>query len=275
MLATGSDGAYPPYVSEDSIWKTRGMFSYRNIAHLQSIMEYAEKPGIQSCAVMGAGLLGLEAAKAVYDLPTVPDISIMIRGDYPLSRQIDAAAGELVLRKIENMGVRVMARTDPVGIRTRAVRPDENPAYEGEEVFTGFEMKDGSVIESDMVIYAIGIKPRDDLARKVGIKCAKRGGIDVNDYLMTSAEGVYAIGECASWKGNVSLSRLGAKGRRSRHLCADVWPDRARRRDGRHSLLQPHADGRAHPAPHERPRSLHQAQAHGCRRRLVRRLLRR
>lgn len=134
-------------------------------------------------------------------MPTIPDVSILIRQNYPLNRQLDPSAGELVLRKIENMGVRVLTQCQPTDI---IVDKDD----EGKDVFKGFIVEGGEKVESDLVIFAIGIKPRDDLAEQCGIKCAKRGGIDVGDDLMTSAEGVYAIGECASWRGNVSRSSL-------------------------------------------------------------------
>lgn len=148
-------------------------------------------------------LLGLEAAKAVYDMPTIPAVSILIRQDYPLNRQLDASAGELVLRKIEAMGVKVLTRCAPSDIITRI-----DPITQ-EEIFEGFiigDKEDGETVEADLVIFAIGIKARDDLADRSGIKCAARGGIEVADDLSTSAEGVYAIGECASWRGNVSSS---------------------------------------------------------------------
>lgn len=90
------------------------------------------------------------------------------------------------------------------------------------ELFKGFEFDDGEVVgesflppftlyanlpsplhvEADLVIFAVGITPRDELARMSGIKVATRGGIDVDDNLETSAKGIYAIGECASWRGN-------------------------------------------------------------------------
>jgi nitrite reductase (NAD(P)H) len=121
-------------------------------------------------------------------------VSILIRQDYPLNRQLDASAGELVLKKIEGMGVEVKTRYSPDGIVTTI---DET----GVEIFKGFK-KGEEVIENDMVVFAIGIKPRDDLAVSSGIKTAAGGGIEVADDLQTSAEGVYAIGECASWRGN-------------------------------------------------------------------------
>jgi nitrite reductase (NAD(P)H) len=58
------------------------------------------------------------------------------------------------------------------------------------------------VHEADIVIFAIGIKPRDDLAKASGIECHPKGGVIVGDDLQTSASDVFAIGECASWKGN-------------------------------------------------------------------------
>ena len=61
--------------------------------------------------MLGGGLLGLEAAKAVYDLPTIKDVAIIHRQAYPLSRQLDAQGGEIVLRRIESMGVRFLGGT--------------------------------------------------------------------------------------------------------------------------------------------------------------------
>lgn len=101
----------------------------------------------------------------------------------------------MVLRKIEAMGVQFVTKARVSGILTK-------PGADGKEKFCGFKMEDGSEYLSDMVISAVGIRGRDDLAKKCGIKCASRGGISVDDDLKTSADGVYAIGECASWRGN-------------------------------------------------------------------------
>ena len=88
------------------------------------------------------------------------------------------------------------------------------------EVFSGFDLTDGTHVAADMAVFgeapfanlllhcltlsipAIGIKSRDDLARSSGIDCHARGGVIVGDDLSTSAPNVYAIGECTSWKGN-------------------------------------------------------------------------
>lgn len=70
VLATGSNACLPSYAPPETVAKTRGVFVYRNISDLNAIMEYADKPEVTRAVVVGGGLLGLEAAKAVYDLPT-------------------------------------------------------------------------------------------------------------------------------------------------------------------------------------------------------------
>jgi nitrite reductase (NAD(P)H) len=95
------------------------------------------------------------------------------------------------------MGVEVKTQWSPDGI---IIEKDET----GVETFKGFKKGD-EVVESDMVVFAIGIKPRDDLAVSSGIKTAQGGGIEVGDDLQSSADGVFAIGECASWRGNASV----------------------------------------------------------------------
>lgn len=103
----------------------------------------------------------------------------------------------MVLHRIQDMGVDVLTKCSPKGHVTRFAK-DESDV----EIFSGLQLQDDSIHEADLVIYAIGIQPRGDLARASGIQCSSRGGIVVGDDLKTSAEDVYAIGECASWKGN-------------------------------------------------------------------------
>ena len=216
ILATGSTASLPPYTSFKDIATTSGVFVYRNISDLDAIIEYAARDDVKHAVVVGGGLLGLEAAKAVYDLETsvfysfiqltreltiflnrISHVSIINRQAYPLSRQLDADAGEMVLRKIEGMGVQVLTNCSPAQQLTRSANDGSR-----NKVFTGFTLQDGTTHEADLVIYAIGIKPRDELGQASGIECHPRGGIIVDDNLQTSAPDVYAIGECASWKGN-------------------------------------------------------------------------
>lgn len=103
----------------------------------------------------------------------------------------------MVLNRIEALGVQVLTNCSPSEELTR-------PAGDGsdDQIFTGFKLQDGSTHKAEMVIYAIGIKPRDELAKACGIECHPKGGVIVSDNLQTSAPDIYAIGECASWKGN-------------------------------------------------------------------------
>lgn len=123
ILATGSGAGFPPYVTAERAAACDGVFVYRGVADLERILNYGERPEITRAVVVGGGLLGLEAAKAVYDMPgcvarprlqlirtSVPDVSIINRQAYPLSRQLDADAGEMVLRKVRSPSR--LARTD-------------------------------------------------------------------------------------------------------------------------------------------------------------------
>ena len=124
-------------------------------------------------------------------------MSIINRRAFPLSRQLDDEAGEMVLHKIEAMGVQVLTNCSPTAQLTRPADDEPN-----DNVFTGFTLQDGTMHEADLAIYAIGIQPRDELAKASGIECGPKGGIVVDDNLQTCAKNVYAIGECASWQKN-------------------------------------------------------------------------
>ncbi|KAJ8585502.1 nitrite reductase [Rhizopogon salebrosus TDB-379] len=193
VVATGSTSTLPPYISPEKAERARGVFVYRNISDLDKILSYSEQEHVKGgrAVVVGGGLLGLEAAKAVFDLEAISEVMIVNRQGFPLSRQLDDEGGEIVLRRIEAMGVRVLTRTSVKDITV---------ASDG--ILTGLILSDDQHLKAEMVIYAIGITPRDDLARQAGLKCVEKGGIVVNDLLQTSAEDVFAIGECASWKGN-------------------------------------------------------------------------
>ncbi len=129
----------------------------------------------------------------MHDLPSVAEVTIIHRSAYPLSRQLDAQGGEIVLRRIEAMGVRFLGST----VAARLVTDPATGAL------AGLELADGAVIPCTIAVFAIGITPRDGVARAAGLECAERGGVVVDDGLRASGgDDVYAIGECASWKGN-------------------------------------------------------------------------
>jgi nitrite reductase (NAD(P)H) len=102
-----------------------------------------------------------------------------------------------VLRRIESLGVCVLGNVSPKAVLTETI--------DGEPVLTGIKLTDGTEVPCRIAVFSVGIRPRDELAIAAGIKCEGNNqggrGITVDDYLQTSAKDVYAIGECASWKG--------------------------------------------------------------------------
>ncbi|KAF8491117.1 nitrite reductase [Gautieria morchelliformis] len=194
-IATGSDAALPPCITKEQTNTIKGVFVYRNISDLDNLMAYAGREAIvgtrSRAVVVGGGLLGLEAAKAIHDLPTRLDVTILNRSAFPLSRQVDAEAGKMVLKRVEALGVQVLTHVSVDNVCT-------SRSVDG-ELFTGLNLSDGTHLDAQLVVFAIGITPRDEIARNAGIQCSSKRGIVVNDDLRTSAPDVYAIGECASW----------------------------------------------------------------------------
>jgi nitrite reductase (NAD(P)H) len=141
--------------------------------------------------VVGGGLLGLEAAKALLDLECYRNVKVIERGGWVLGRQLDADAGAMVVEQVRNLGVDVLLNRGVASIEV-----DENRRV------TGVKFDNGESFDCSTVCFAIGVKPRDELGREAGLKCAERGGgIIVDDALRTTDPDIYAIGECASWEG--------------------------------------------------------------------------
>ena len=182
VLATGS---YPFVPAVDGIRK-RGVFVYRTIADLEKIIQYGQSA--KRCAVIGGGLLGLEAAKAAYDLGL--ETHIVEFAPRLMLRQVDDAGSRILVKKIEELGVRVHLH--------KATQEVTGDGCVKRMIFT-----DGDTLEVDMVIVSAGIRPRDELARECGLDVGERGGVAVNDHLQTSDPDIYAIGEVALHDGMV------------------------------------------------------------------------
>ena len=187
VLATGSDALLPRHTPGHD---AKGVFVYRTIDDLEKLIAYAETVPGTTGAVVGGGLLGLEAAKAMMDLEKFSKVKLIERNRWVLSRQLDADAGGMVVDLVSKLGLDVL-----LSKRVGKIEVDENNAVKG-VIF-----EDGERMDCKCLMFGIGIKARDELARAAGIKCADRsGGIVVKPDLMTSIENIYAIGECASWE---------------------------------------------------------------------------
>ena len=187
VLATGSDALLPRHTPGHD---AKGVFVYRTIEDLQKLISYADTVKDSTGAVVGGGLLGLEAAKAMMDLETFQKVKLIERNRWVLSRQLDADAGGMVVDLVTKLGLDVL-----ISKRVGKIEVDDGNAVKG------VTFEDGEYMDCKCLMFAIGIKARDELARKAGVKCADRGGgIVVGPDLMTSEKDIYAIGECASWE---------------------------------------------------------------------------
>ncbi|OXM44887.1 nitrite reductase (NAD(P)H) [Amycolatopsis thailandensis] len=186
VLATGSRPFVPPVPGHD----LPGCYVYRTIEDLDAIREAAQRPGRgrRSAVVIGGGLLGLEAAKALRDMGLSPHVVEMAPRLMPL--QVDEGGGGLLRRLITELDVTVHT-----GTSTDAIEPD------GSRYIA--KLGNGTELDVDLVVFSAGIRPRDDLARSSGLEVGARGGILVDETCRTSDPAVYAIGECAAVDGKV------------------------------------------------------------------------
>jgi nitrite reductase (NAD(P)H) len=188
VIATGSDAVLPRHTPGHD---ANGVFVYRTIGDLERLIEFAETRKGTIGAVVGGGLLGLEAAKAMLDLACFDNVKVIERNRWVLSRQLDADAGGMVVEQVRSLGVDVL-----LSKRVGSIETDEDNNV------TGARFEDGERMACSTICFAIGVRARDELARASGIRCADRGGgIVVKGDLTTSAPDVYAIGECACWEG--------------------------------------------------------------------------
>ena len=183
VLATGSSAFVPPIPGVDK----QGVFIYRTIEDLELMTNYARQA--KTGAVIGGGLLGLEAAKAMLDLG-IANTHVIEFAPRLMPRQIDAAGSQILQAKLESLGLRIHTSKSTTEIY-------------GKESIEGLSFSDGAQIEADMLVISAGIKPRDELARRCGLNVGQRGGIVVDDELKTNDAHIYAIGECALHEGMI------------------------------------------------------------------------
>ncbi|GAB7047914.1 nitrite reductase large subunit NirB [Catenuloplanes indicus] len=182
VFATGSYPFVPPVPGKD----LPGVFVYRTLDDLEAIRSYAA--GRSVGAVIGGGLLGLEAANAMRLLGLSTHVIEFAPRLMPV--QVDEAGGAMLRRYVEDLGVTVHT-----GTGTTALNAGDDGAV------ASLSLSDGAVVKADMVIVAAGIRPRDDLARAAGLPVGARGGILVDATCTTEVADVYAVGECAAVDG--------------------------------------------------------------------------
>jgi nitrite reductase (NADH) large subunit len=188
VLATGSAPFVPPVPGHD----LPGCHVYRTPEDLDGIREAAQRamrttaPGRRSGVVVGGGLLGLEAAHALRQLGLSPHVVEMAPRLMPL--QVDEGGGALLRRFVTDLGVTVHCDT-----ATESIEADRERLL--------VRLTGGTELDTDLVVFSAGIRPRDRLAHDAGLRIGDRGGVHVDARCRTADENVWAIGECAAVDG--------------------------------------------------------------------------
>ena len=188
VLATGSSAFVPPVTGAD----LPGAFVYRTIEDVQTMEAWVQGLAAGGVAVkgvvVGGGLLGLEAAGALHGLGVAT--TVVEFADRLMPLQVDEGGGAALRRIVEGMGVEVRTSTASAALHAGA---DGRVA--------AMEFADGTKVEADVVVFATGVRPRDELARAAGLVIGERGGVVVDDACVSVADNVYAIGEVACIQG--------------------------------------------------------------------------
>ena len=182
VLATGSSAFVPPIKGVEK----EGVFVYRTIEDLEDMLAYAEKikankPNARG-AILGGGLLGLEAGKAVMDMGLEPHIVEFASKLMP--RQLDSRSSQVLQLKLESIGLNIH-----LSKATNQIL--------GNGAITGMEFGEDDALDVDMLVISAGIRPRDELGKTSGLEMGARGGIVVDNRMRTSDKNIFAIGEVA------------------------------------------------------------------------------
>ena len=189
VLATGS---YAARLAVDG-FDLEGCFVYRTLDDVAALRTFVERRSAQlgrplTGTVVGGGLLGLEAAGALRGLDV--ECTVIQSSDRLMSAQLDLPAGDALRRLIEAKGI---------GVRTGSITTRLDPDRTGQ--VAGLEFRDGDYAQTDVVVFTVGVRPRDELARTAGLAVEPRGGVTIDDGCLTSDPAIYAIGEVASFEG--------------------------------------------------------------------------
>ncbi|ARP80563.1 nitrite reductase (NAD(P)H) [Bordetella genomosp. 8] len=183
VLATGSFPFVPPVAGAEG---TAGLV-YRTLDDLDLIR--AASVGARRGVVVGGGLLGLEAANSLKTLGL--DVHVVEFAPRLMPVQLDDFGGAALKARIEALGAHVHLSRSTLAIK------------EGLRYRYAMRFTEGEPLETDLVVFSAGIRPRDGLARAGGLAVGERGGVVIDDRCRTSDEDIYAIGECAIWNGTV------------------------------------------------------------------------
>ncbi len=181
LIATGSKAVMPPVPGND----LEGVISFRDIFDVNKMLSYSRSH--KKAVVLGGGLLGLEAANGLVSRGM--DVTVIHNHEVLLNRQMDKPAAKMLQTELEQRGLKFK-----MAAKLKQLLGDENGHI------TAVSFEDGSQLECDLFITAIGVRPNMALAQEAGIYCER--GIVVNDTLQSYDPSIYAVGECIQHRGS-------------------------------------------------------------------------
>jgi nitrite reductase (NADH) large subunit len=180
ILATGSE----PFIPNIPGIELEGVFKFRDLNDTEKLI--ARRTRSRKTVIIGGGLLGLEAARAMQRFST--SVTVIEHNNRLLFRQLDETGSNLFKKIVEDLDIEVLVSNQVKKIN-------------GERFVESIELRNGKTIECDTLIVSAGIKPNTELAKEAGLAFGR--GVKVNDAMQTSDSDIYAIGECCEHQGEV------------------------------------------------------------------------
>jgi nitrite reductase (NADH) large subunit len=188
IIATGSRAFIPPMdgVYTESGELRKGVYGFRTLDDCRAIVEHARQAKV--AAVIGGGLLGLEAARGLLNHGC--EVHVVHLASRLMNQQLDDAAALMLRRSMREMGVEVHLE-----------KATTHVLYDGDRI-TGLQFKDGSRLDCDLIVVSAGIKPNSELALAAGLTVERAIVVD-NQMRSVDDQSVYVVGECAQHRGMV------------------------------------------------------------------------
>src|SRR5574344_325816 len=184
LLSPGASPVRPPLKGIES----EGIFTLRNVEDTDNIKSYLKEKGVKSAVVVGAGFIGLEMAENLHHAGA--HVSIVEMANQVMV-PVDFSTASHVHQHLMQKGVNLYLE-------------ESVESFQRKEGKIEVRFKSGKVVETEIVILSIGVRPETTLAKAAGLKIGEAGGIWVDEYLRTSAKDVYAVGDAIEYKNPIS-----------------------------------------------------------------------
>ena len=203
-----SPGAYPIRPALPGI-ESEGVFTVRNVEDTDYMKNYLSRSQARKAVVIGAGFIGLEMAENLHKLGM--EVSVVERGPQVLA-PLDFPIAAMAQKHLRKQGVNLLLNTVVSGLLKVSGKL---------KVQTG----DGRTLEADVIVLSAGVRPDTTLAEKAGLKLGPAKGIQVNEYLQTSDENIYAVGDAIEFanpiSGQSTITTLAGPANKQGRICAN------------------------------------------------------